>query len=153
MSSVPFADLALELKPPWALLGLIGGWLLVLTEGLTQLDCAPALRLLLALAALSIGGSGLAVLATGMAPAAIQRATWSADGSWRLVLRNGHTGESWLAADVRCWTQLCILVWDDGATRRVALVTRRSVGTDLFRRLRMRLRFSLSRDLSPSRKM
>lgn len=153
MSSIPFANLALELKPPWALLGLIGGWLLVLTEALAQLDSAPASRLLLALAALSTGGSGLAVLATGIAPEAIQRATWSADGSWLLVLRNGHTGESRLAADARCWTRLCILVWDDGSTRRVAFVTRRSVGADLFRRLRIRLRFSLPCDLSPSRKM
>jgi hypothetical protein len=134
-------------------LGLIGGWLVVLTVALAQLDWAPAPRLLLALAALSIGGSGLAVLATGVAPGAIQRAKWSADGGWVLVLRNGHTAKSRLAADARCWTRLCILVWDDGTTRRTAFVTRSSVGADLFRRLRIRLRFELPGDLSPSRKM
>ena len=153
MSSIPFANLILEFRPPWALLGLIGGWLLGLTVALAQLDWAPAPRLLFALAALSIGGSGLAVLATGIAPEAIQRAKWSADGGWLLVLRNGRTANSRLATEVRCWTRLCILVWDDGTTRRTAFVTRRSVGADSFRRLRIRLRFELPGDLSPRRKM
>lgn len=149
MWSTPFANLAFEFRLPWILLGFVTGWLLAVTWALFQLDWALGPRLLLCGVALIVGGSGLAQLASGVAPGAVQRATWLPDGSWQLVLRNGHTERLRLTgADTLCWARLCILVWDDGTTRRTALATRAAVGADLFRRLRIRLRFQLPGDLS-----
>lgn len=153
MSSTPFATLAFEFRSPWLLLGFVSGWLLALSGAIVQLDWALAPRLLLGCVAVVAGGSGLASLASGIAPGAVRRATWLPDGSWELVLRSGHTRQSRLAAASHSWSWLCILVWDDGTTRRVAMVTRATVGADLFRRLRIRLRFGLPGDLSLRRKM
>ena len=52
-----------------------------------------------------------------------------------------------------CWSRLAILVWDDGMTRRSAIVTRGTVGEVPFRRLRVRMRFELPSEASSGPRM
>ncbi len=145
MSSASFASIELEFTPPWMLLGLLFAWLIGLVVAIGHLEWPAAPRALLGFVALSMGGWGMWTLATGLAGKAVQRATCAPDGNWSLVDRAGRTWQSRLARPARCWSVMTILVWDDGMTRRTAIVTRRTVGEAPFRRLRVRMRFELSR--------
>ena len=153
MSSAPFASIELEFTPPWALLGLMLAWVTGLVIAIGCLEWPVAPRVALGSVALTMGTCGIRMLATGMARNAVHRAAWSADGQWCLVERGGYASQSRLARPTRCWSRIAILVWDDGMTRRVALVTRGSVGETQFRRLRVRMRFELPSNASSGPRM
>jgi Membrane-bound toxin component of toxin-antitoxin system len=153
VSSASFASIELEFTPPWTLLGLLFAWLTGLVAAIAHLEWPTAVRVLLGFTALPLGGWGIWMLATGLARKAVQRATWLADGTWRLVDRAGHAWHARLTRAARCWSSLAILVWDDGVTRRTAIVTRDSVGEVPFRRLRVRMRFNLPSETSSGPRM
>ncbi len=153
MSSASFASIELEFTPPWTLLSLLFAWLIGLVVAIGQLEWPTTTRVLLGFAALTTGGWGLWMLATGWAGHAVQRATWTSDGKWRLVDGAGRTWQSRLARPARCWSRIAILVWDDGMTRRTAIVTRGTVGDVPFRRLRVRMRFELPSEASSGPRM
>jgi hypothetical protein len=153
VSSAFFATIELEFAPPWiALFGLFA-WLVALLSALIHVDWPAVPKVLLGIGALSSGVWGVRGLATGLARGAIKRAIWTVDGTWYLINGDGQVWQSKLARSARCWTRIAILVWDDGLTRRTALVTRRTAGEVAFRRLRVRMRFRLPSEASSGNKM
>jgi hypothetical protein len=145
MSSTPYASIELRFSPPWIVLASLAAGLLGLVLAISLQDWSLALRAALVLAVILVGGQGLLASTTGWVASAVQRAVWSADGTWQLVDRAGHTLHARLDPSTRCWNCLGFLVWNDGVHRRRAIVTRASVGADAFRRLRVRMRYELLR--------
>ncbi len=139
-SSNSFADLELEIQAPWRLLTALAVWLLTLVVNLWAVDELHRLRGAVTVAVVAAAWFGLSQVAAGVAPAAVTRAVWLADGAWRLRDRRGREWAATLGSVSRQWGPVAVLVWRAGTRRWWAILTPATLGTDQYRRLSVRLR-------------
>lgn len=140
MSSSTLPELALELRPPWALLAVLMAWLSAVAAELWQVDEWPRAGIV-ASAALVLGGlAAMLCLAQGLFPGSLRRITWTADGTWRLCDGYGREWLATLAGSSRSWGIMTILVFSCGSRRWWAVLTPGTVGADPYRRLSVRWR-------------
>lgn len=145
VSSNPSADLELELRTPWWLIGFLAGWLLAVGINLCSVDAIPhsgpvRAGLLTATAILAAALRSIGFLTHGHTLAALTRVTWRADGSWQVCDGRGREWSAALSGGSRQWGCVTLLIWRRGSRRWWALLTPATVGPEAYRRLTVRLR-------------
>ncbi len=145
LSSNPWPELELELRTPWWLIGFLACWVLAIGVHLWPVDGIRGAGLtlsglILAAAILTAALLAIRVLAPGVAPAALTRVTWRADGSWRVCDGGGREWSAALSGGSRQWGCVTLLIWRCVSRRWWAFLTPATVGPEAYRRLSVRLR-------------
>ncbi len=142
MSSIASSPLTLELRPP--ALGpftVIGAWLALIVASIWCSSMSPVVQLAATAALGGLASAGLYSQLSEHSPRTLVRAVLQPDGGWMLTDVQGRQWSAVLSAGARVGSTYAFLRWRTEAGCRWALL---SGGPDpaLFRRLRVRLRFS-----------
>ena len=108
---------------------------------LAYIDLSPALRVLFGLMLAASLYRNLRVYVLFSAPRSLLKLVWEASGKWRVWDACGREHEAILAPDYYVHPKLVILTLKlEGLGRRAVLLLPDSLDSEVFRRLRVRLR-------------
>jgi hypothetical protein len=130
--------LELELHPPSIVPAALLAWLLAVVLEIWVID-AWVWRLL-TVVALLLWLTAFGNLLPGICSGAVQRITWTGEGTWRLCDGYGWEWSAQLVRGSQQWGPVTVLVWRTGAGRWWAVVTPATVGMRQYRRLTVRWR-------------